>query len=100
MTSEGRPMNRICQHCRRNKANRPRGLCWACFYTPGVRERYGWRGVGGSSQRGLGLTNAEPPPCPVPTPVPPGPGKVAVLAARAEAGVGLFHPDDYRGDAT
>lgn len=30
----------ICRHCNRKKASRPRGLCWSCYYTPGVRERY------------------------------------------------------------
>ncbi len=30
----------ICRHCHRKKVNRPRGLCWRCYYRPGVRERY------------------------------------------------------------
>lgn len=31
---------RLCRHCGREPANRPRGLGWACFYTPGVRDLY------------------------------------------------------------
>jgi hypothetical protein len=30
----------LCRHCVKRKANRPRGMCWACYYTPGVREMY------------------------------------------------------------
>ena len=29
-----------CKHCGKGKVNRPRGLCWVCYYTPGVRYRY------------------------------------------------------------
>jgi hypothetical protein len=32
---------KVCVRCKVNKPNRPRGLCWHCYYTPGVRERYG-----------------------------------------------------------
>jgi len=28
----------ICRHCQKSKVNRPRGLCWSCYYRPGVRE--------------------------------------------------------------
>ena len=30
----------ICRHCQKSKVNRPRGLCWSCYYTPGVKEQY------------------------------------------------------------
>ena len=26
-----------CRHCGKSKVNRPRGLCWTCYYTPGLR---------------------------------------------------------------
>ena len=29
-----------CRHCHRVESNRPRGLCWSCYYTPGVRGQY------------------------------------------------------------
>ncbi len=72
--------------------NRPRGLCWSCYYTPGVKEqypstsKYAVRGVG----NGMNCT-AQPP---EPTAVPPGPDKVAILAERAARGEQLFHEGD------
>ena len=45
-------MNPICRHCTKSKVNRPRGLCWSCYYTPGVKElypstsKYARRGIG------------------------------------------------------
>jgi hypothetical protein len=30
----------LCRHCNTRYANRPRGLCGQCYYTPGVSERY------------------------------------------------------------
>lgn len=81
-----------CAHCGRAKVNRPRGLCWTCYYTPGVRgqypsaSKYARRGVGNHTG-GRAL--------PAPTAARPGtPEKEAVLTARAAAGVQLFHPDD------
>ena len=79
-----------CRHCGLWKANRPRGLCWHCFYTPGVREQYprGSRvGVGGGC--GGYRTPAAP------TSARPGsPEKVAVLEERARLGLSLWHPLD------
>lgn len=34
----------ICRHCGQQRGYlRPLGLCWACWFTPGLREMYGWR---------------------------------------------------------
>ena len=33
-------MTRLCRHCLRHKVSRPRGLCWTCYYKPGVRDLY------------------------------------------------------------
>ena len=30
----------LCRHCNRVPSNRPRGLCWSCYYKPGVRDLY------------------------------------------------------------
>jgi hypothetical protein len=30
----------ICRHCRKRPVNRPCGLCWGCYYAPGVKELY------------------------------------------------------------
>jgi hypothetical protein len=83
----------ICRHCHSVRANRPRGLCWSCYYSPGVRDTYpstskfGRRGVGNFNRR----TNL--PPCP--THALPGTlEKVAVLEQRAQLGVSLWHPLD------
>ena len=30
----------LCRHCHEQKVNRPLGLCWRCYYAPGVRKLY------------------------------------------------------------
>lgn len=30
----------LCRHCNAKCASRPLGLCYACYYAPGVRELY------------------------------------------------------------
>lgn len=82
-----------CKHCKKGLVNRPRGLCWACYYTPGVKElypstsKYARRGNGGGM---VGLPLA-----PETTVALPGTAeKVAVMAARSAAGFSIFHPND------
>lgn len=29
-----------CRNCRKAKVCRPRGLCWRCYYTPGLKARF------------------------------------------------------------
>lgn len=38
--SQRMPSPEVCRHCHKVKPTRPRGLCWACYYTPGVRDLY------------------------------------------------------------
>ena len=51
----------VCRHCSKSKVNRPRGLCWSCYYTPGVRDLYpstskfARRGVGNFTGRTLNM---------------------------------------------
>ena len=72
---------------------RPRGLCWPCYYTPGVRELY--PSTSKYAKRGVGNGNPTDLPLPEPTTAGPGsPEKMAVLEARAAAGQRLWHPDD------
>ena len=85
----------FCRHCGKKPVSRPRGLCWGCYYTSGVRERYpstsphGHRGVRDSYRRG-----AVPP---EPTRALPGsPEKVRILEQRASLGQSLWHPEDVR----
>lgn len=84
-----------CRHCGRPKVNRPRGLCWTCYYTPGVREKIGVL-PSYVKNRGHGLATG---PCPIPpTPTRAIPGtaeKIAVMEARAAAVFAIFHPDDF-----
>ena len=88
----GSPARRLCCHCHREPANRPRGLCWRCYHTPGVREQY--PSTSKYTRRGVGnLTGDRPPPVPTDT-LPGTPERVAVLAERAMRGEHLFHPGD------
>jgi hypothetical protein len=83
----------LCRHCQGARVSRPRGLCWTCFYTPSIRNRYRPQ-----SRRGLGLKPRGARPLPdSPTGALPGSAeKVLVLAARARRGQTLWHPEDAR----
>jgi hypothetical protein len=86
-------MPQMCRHCNRVKANRPRGLCWSCYYTPGVREQY--PSTSKFAQRGIDDFNGRAAPPPIPTRALPGtPEKVAVLMERARQRQALWHPQD------
>jgi len=88
----------LCRHCQRVRANRPRGLCWSCYYTPGVRERY--PSTSKFARRGVDDFNGQPPlPAEPTTALPGSPEKVAVLEERARLGVSLWHPLDAPIDA-
>jgi hypothetical protein len=83
-----------CRHCSHPLVNRPRGLCWRCYYTPGVREHY--HNPSRYARRGVGSVHTGPPGAR--TDQPPGTvGKVLVMQVRARLGQDLFHPDDARG---
>jgi hypothetical protein len=87
----------LCRHCQRVRSNRPRGLCWSCYYTPGVRELY--PSTSKFARRGVDDFNGQPPLPAQPTDALPGsPEKVAVLEERARLGVSLWHPLDAPGD--
>lgn len=90
-------MRPVCRHCGGRLRTRPRGLCFACYNTPAVRDLYP---CGGGDRRGLrrGVgENVDNPRTPVPTNHAPGtPEKQLVLAERAKAGEFLFHPLDRR----
>lgn len=82
-----------CRHCGRANPNRPKGLCWTCYYRPGVREQYA--PVSPHGRRSKPDVNGAVPPAPAPTSALPGtPAKVAVLIERAAQGVSLWHPED------
>src|SRR6266542_1135108 len=86
-------MAQICRHCNRVKANRPRGLCWTCYYTPGVREQF--PSTSKFARRGVGDFNGNAPLSDQPTLASPGSeAKIIVLMERAARRQALFHPFD------
>lgn len=85
----------ICRHCGVNKANRPRQMCWTCYYAPGVKELYVSQCV--YTRKGLGLQAGGLPLDTLICPYLPGtPGKIEFMADRAERGVQVFHPKDAK----
>lgn len=83
----------LCRHCHRVRPNRPRGLCWSCYYTPGVRDQY--PSTSKFARRGVDDFNGRVKPPPLPTRAAPGtPEKVAVLEERARLRMALWHPGD------
>jgi hypothetical protein len=88
----------LCRHCGRNRVNRPRGLCWSCYYTPGLRAQY--PSTSKFAQRGLDDFNGPALLPPRPTGARPGsPEKVAILQQRAQMRLSLWHPEDAPMDA-
>lgn len=92
MNPDHRP---LCRHCSAKRVNRPRGLCFPCFYAPGVRDlypstsKYSNRGYGNFA--GLGLMPVAPT-----TAAPGSPEKVAVMEERAKRGERVNHAADAR----
>ena len=85
----------ICRHCQQSKVNRPRGLCWSCYYRPGVREQY--PSTSKFARRGVGNFFGRAPQPACPTAATPGtPEKIAVLAERVRQKLSLWHPEDGR----
>jgi hypothetical protein len=85
----------VCRHCSKCKVNRPRGLCWSCYYTPGVKELY--PSTSKYARRGVGNFTGNAPIADAPTTAPPGsPEKLAILEQRAKLKQSLFHPADAR----
>ena len=86
----------LCRHCQKAKANRPRGLCWSCYYAPGVRAKYPSTSKYGHRGPGLDVSGMV---LPDPTDALPGtPAKVRVLEERAAHGQCLWHPLDTQLD--
>ena len=83
-----------CRHCGSGTVTRPRQLCWACYYRPGVREQY-VRMTACGKVRGPDPPQDQPPYPDEPTDSQPGsPEKLQVMIRRAEQGRYLYHPDD------
>ncbi len=85
----------ICQNCHKAKVNRPRQLCWGCYYAPGVRDRF--PSTSKYARRGVGNFSGNAPLACAPTTAVPGtPEKMEVLAERARMRQRLWHPCDAR----
>jgi hypothetical protein len=82
-----------CRHCGAAKVNRPRGLCWTCYYAPGVKDRYPSESPNG--RRGSGNGNSSSPLAPTPCPHPVGSEeRIEEYARRAARGEAICHPLD------
>jgi hypothetical protein len=91
---EGTP----CQHCKRRKNCKPRGLCYRCHTDPDVRALYPPNGAWGAAGA-LGAAAELTPlyPASRPTYCRPGTvGKFLELCRRYAAREALWHPRDAR----
>jgi hypothetical protein len=87
----------LCRHCNCVRANRPRGLCWSCYYRPGVRDLY--PSTSKFARRGIDdFTGKAALPSGPTRALPGSPEKVAVLEQRARLRQSLWHPLDARND--
>jgi hypothetical protein len=81
-----------CRHCGTRPANRPRGLCWGCYYRTSPED---YPSMSKFARRGIGNHNRGRSPPPAPTSALPGSAeKVAILCQRAALGVSLWHGED------
>lgn len=106
--SEGRLVK--CLHCGKRAVNRPRGLCWPCYYDPEIRYLYpAYRGRNDDdddSDSSYDRKFAEqlrahqnlrhPLPAEFTRELPGSEAKIRVLEGRAARGESLWHPDDLR----
>lgn len=93
-------IRQICRHCEKCGVNRPRGLCWSCYYKPEIKALYGAGSLSAKAAMyariGVGLSYEGEPT--EPTDALPGTEeKIVILASRAEKGLGLHHPKDAKG---
>jgi hypothetical protein len=92
-TTDKKEILMICRHCQEARVSRPRGLCWRCFYTPGLRDIYPLASKLGQGGRADFYGRAPPPAFPTQA-LPGTPEKIALLGERARLQQSLWHPDD------
>ena len=84
-----------CRACNRLRKLYSRGLCYSCYYEPGIREQY--PPTHKNAQEGYGVRRGYRPIPDSPTSALPGtPEKVSVLEERARREQKLWHPQDAR----
>lgn len=81
----------ICRHCQIKKANRPRGLCWGCYYSPGVKDLYP---LSNKYRRGILDFNGQAKNTEPTKHMPGTKEKIEILIKRAQGKQELFHPLD------
>lgn len=88
----------ICRNCNECRVSRPRGLCWVCYYTPGVKDRF--KPVSKYGKRYKDEEPAKPTdgrlPKPIPGLIPGSEAKIRVMAERAARRESLFHPQELK----
>jgi hypothetical protein len=86
-----------CRHCGRPRPYRPLGLCWHCYYTPGVRLLHPTESKN-ARHRAENQADEFHGLAPLPALVclnPPGsPEKIEAMCQRRLDRVSLFHPQD------
>ncbi|MSR32472.1 MAG: hypothetical protein EXR99_13315 [Gemmataceae bacterium] len=83
----------LCRSCNRTRANRPRGLCYSCYYKPEVRERFPSTSKFAQRGKGIGVEGLKL--SLEPTLALPGTeAKMLILMERLARGEELFHPLD------
>ncbi|MFL5329157.1 MAG: hypothetical protein ACJ8C4_09580 [Gemmataceae bacterium] len=87
------PGEPLCRHCQIGRVHRPKGLCFKCYYTPGVPELY--PSTSKWAHRGVpNFTGTRPLPEFKTAAEPGSPEKVEILIQRAAQHLQLWHPDD------
>jgi hypothetical protein len=83
----------LCRNCNKVRSNRPRGLCYSCYYKPEVRALF--PSTSKFARKGSGIDVYLPPLSDEPTAASPGSeDKILVLMERARNGQCLWHPMD------
>jgi len=86
-------MAAMCSNCGIKRVSRPRGLCWGCYYHPGVKDRHEVASKFCQHGHGTSIDAVLPPDEPTKA-LPGSPEKIEALRSRAARGMGLWHPDD------
>lgn len=81
-----------CRHCQQRNAIRPRGLCWRCYYTPGVKDLYPVTSKFAPRTAPKPATTL----CKPTTTLPGTEEKIKVLAERVQRCEKLWHPADSK----
>jgi len=85
-------MRVLCKCCGVRYSNRPRGLCWACYYRPGSMESYPSTSI--YARRGIGHSGVRPAEHTLECPG--SEAKIQVMIDRVARGEDANHDGDVR----